>query len=140
MDTQPAPHALRVPVRYTRGPLAGQIIEAWPVDAREMVAHPLGGCEYVRPEDRRTIGATAPPVNIGGHAAVPGTGIEDQLDQRSVKELQAMARQAGVKTNQSKADLIAALAPHVAAGTMGLERPQDVLPRGLGGVALPGVA
>lgn len=107
----PAPHAHQVKVRDTS---TGDVFLAWPVDAREMVR----GDRYEYAPEGAPLGAPNAPVEP---PVAPPTHAE-QLAAKSVKELQALAKKAGVSAKgMPKEDVIAALLPHIAAGTVSLE-------------------
>ena len=107
-----APHARKVRVREGA---TGHVDEMWPVDARERVEHPKGDWTYV-PDDTPLTDAVvvvAPP-------PAPLTPLTF-LDGKSYKELQALARSAGILGNLPKADLIARLVPHIEGGTVSMD-------------------
>lgn len=116
MAANPAPQALQVKVREKA---TGRVFLKWPVDARELVSHPLGEYEYA-PDEAITNGASAaPPVTPPKD---PPT-IEQQLGEWSYKDVQVLAKRAGLKVVGTKKDaLIEALLPHVKGGTVSLEQ------------------
>ena len=91
----------------------GQIVHRWPVDARGMIA-----CgEYT---------ADTPSEAHGPAAAVtpPDQALgADDLGEKSYRELQQMAKSAGLNAGQKHEDLLAAIREHVAAGTVSTDRP-----------------
>lgn len=129
----------------------GRVFAAWPVDARELVTHPGGEHEYaaadedlspthafsgnpkpVAPKSANSpIGTdpvAPPPAPIAGRGVDAQTARE-QLEDKSKAELQELAKRAGIDENQSKADLVDALQPHVAAGTVALGGPTPLAPK-----------
>lgn len=113
-----APHTRMVRLREKS---TGTVREAWPVDARDMLN--TGGWEVV-PADT-SLGPPAPQV-----PATPPTHATptQQLEAKSYKDLQALAKRAGLNGNQKKEDLIAALLPLVAAQVVSLEELPKVQP------------
>lgn len=134
----------------------GRVFAAWPADARELVTHPLQEHVYAGADEEMTPRAeggvfpnptpTAPmdatsPVGVDPVPPItpPRTGpgsplgapldpitATDRLGEMSKSELQELATKAGVDPNQSKAELVEALQPHVSAGTVAL--PGSVTP------------
>lgn len=119
--TTKAPHARMVTVRELS---TGRVFETWPVDARELVATK----EYEYQAEGTPLSASTATADTSIAAATPPspavtavTPIPDQLRERSYKELQALAKRAGLNANQKLDDLIAALVPHVEAKAITLE-------------------
>lgn len=106
-----APSARQVKVRDTS---TGQVFHAWPVDARELVT-PGSQYEYATPET--PLGAPNAPAPV----VAPARTIAEQLAERSYKELQTLAKRAGLNPNQKGVALVDALTPLVDAGTVSLE-------------------
>lgn len=125
MASSPAPHAHMVRVRELT---TGRVFEAWPVDAREMVAHTAGGYEYA-PE--APLGLPDAPVV----EARPPATIQERLAEKSRKELQLLAKRAGLNERQKDDELIAALIPHIEGGTVSLD---EIPPIALPSVQFPG--
>lgn len=105
----PAPAARKVKVREVS---TGQILEVWPVDAREYVKTP--DFTYVTEASAAEAAAPAPP-------PPPPKSVREQLGEKSYKELQAIAKKAGFDANQKKDDLVEQIAVHVEAGAVSLE-------------------
>jgi len=106
----PAPHARLVAVRAVA---TGQIEELWPVDARERVNQPDGGYELVL--------ETPDPVPVVAPAPVDTSGVtRAALDEKAHADLRLLAKQVGVNANLKKSDMIDALLPHIAAGTLSI--------------------
>lgn len=110
MAHSPAPHAHMVKVRDIA---TGQVESVWPVDARERVTHPKGGWEYVTDTTTAETTATADTPSIAAATPSPSRSVAEQLSDKSYADLRALAKQVGIIGNQPKADLIAALVPHV---------------------------
>lgn len=109
---KPAPHAHQVRLRNIS---SGLVRLAWPVDAREMLK--TGGWEVVG-----TDAPLGPPSNPPAPADPPATPTHrESLEARSYKDLQVLAKRAGLNAGQKKEDLIAAILPLVAARTVSLE-------------------
>ncbi len=119
MARPPAPHAQRVMVRDAE---TGQTLEAWSVDARELVTMHPARFAYVVPE-------TPPPAVPAPTepASAPTVDFEERLDALGYLELQDLARRVGIASGQKKPALIAALLPHLEGGTLSLEKPTDLL-------------
>lgn len=126
----------------------GRVFAVWPVDARELVTHPLQEHVYATAEDEMTprdiaslsgfpnptptapLDATSPvgvdpvppvtPPRTGAGATLDPVTATDRLGEMSKSELQELAIKSGVNPDQSKAELVAALQPHVTAGTLAL--------------------
>jgi len=113
-----APDTQRVAIREIS---TGQILERWSVDAREIVTMHPEQYEYVR----NAVPAVAPPEPNPAPTLV--VDIDEELDKLGYKDLQELARRAGVPSGVSKAALVALLKPHVEGGTLSLQRPADVL-------------
>jgi hypothetical protein len=119
---KPAPHAHQVKVRNTS---TGEVFSAWPVDARELVRLPANQYEYA-PNDQPV---TAPEPEAPVEKPV-GSFLESRLKTRaaleakSYKDLQALAKKAGVDPKQKGPSLIDAIIPHVEGGAVSL----DVVP------------
>lgn len=97
----------------------GRVFDAWAVDAREMLNHPKGGFEAVPATIPLRIHTTdAPPPSAV--PLTPPTTI-DLLGAKSYKELQALAKRAGLNAGGTKDALVASLLPLIEAGTVSLE-------------------
>lgn len=115
MAANQAPQAHQVRIRELA---TGRVFDAWPVDAREMLNHVKGGFEAVGPEIPLGIpvaGQTSAP------DPAPAPSIAAQLEAKSYKDLQLLAKRAGVASNQSREDLVTALVPLVEAKAVSLE-------------------
>jgi hypothetical protein len=91
----------------------GQVRDAWPVDARDMLH--TGGWEAVGPDTPTAPSVPAVP------ATLPTHNPAEWLEAKSYKELQVLAKRAGLTAGQKKDELIAALMPLVASGVVSLE-------------------
>lgn len=116
---KPAPHAHQVRLRDKS---TGHVRLAWPVDAREMLHS--GGWEVV---------PVSVPLGRPREAPVPESPPTppthaDTLGAKSYKELQVLARRAGLNAGQKKEELIAALLPLVEASVVSLEELPKVAP------------
>lgn len=101
----------------------GQVVESWPVDARDMIRS--GEWDRVADDTAlRATGATPAPVSV---PVTPPTHLTT-LEAKSYKELQALAKRAGVTAGGKAADLIAALLPLVESGVVSLEDLPKVAP------------
>lgn len=124
MAHRPAPHAHQVRLRNVA---TGQVYDAWPVDAREHLRH--AGVESVPPGTPLGIvgepGKPLPaPASAELAAAVPppkALTVAEQLDGWSYKQLQELARRAGIDPVQKKVELIELLVPLVEAKAVSLE-------------------
>ena len=85
------------------------------MDARERVTHADGGWTYAADDTPLTdaVVVVAPP-------PAPLTPLAF-LDGKSYKELQALARSAGILGNLPKADLVTRLVPHIEGGTVSMD-------------------
>ena len=112
--TRPAPHARKVKVRELS---TGTVFEAWSVDAREMVGgHPD---QYAYVLDDSPLG---PPEAPSAPPAPPTPSPAEILADKSYDDLVALAKKAGIKSfGVKRDDLVAALLPHVAGGTLSLD-------------------
>jgi hypothetical protein len=113
---KPAPHACMVKVREKS---TGRVFEAWPVDARELVRHPGGEYDYATEEASP---ATADTPSTAATPPSPPKSIAEQLGEKSYKELQTLAKRAGLNPNQKQDALITTLLPHIAGGAISLEQ------------------
>lgn len=128
----------------------GRVFPAWPVDARELVTHPKqehvyasaedaekwvrpasgagGAMPAVAPEDSTSPTGVdpVPHTDLPAANAVSADAAKEQLGDMSKSELQDMAKRAGVDPEQSKAELVNALAPHAQAGTLALKQPASL--------------
>ena len=111
MAAKPAPHAHRVKVREIA---TGRVFEAWPVDAREMLRHPK---DYEYAEEDAPLGLPSAPVT----PIPPPPSLAERLDAKSYRDIQALAKKAGIDASQRKDELVEQLLPHIEAGTISLE-------------------
>lgn len=138
-----APNSQMVKVKEVA---TGRVFAAWPIDARELVTHPKQEHVYATAEEELTprgdggvfpnpvpvapMDATSPvgvdpvppitPPREGARAPIDPLTAADRLGDMSKAELQDLATKANVDPNQTKADLVEALHPHVTAGTVAL--------------------
>ncbi len=97
-----APHARKVTVYLVVPGQATKTAVVSPVDAREYVAQ---GWQYEAPET----------------TTEPSPSLTEQLEALSLKQLKEIAEKAKIPVDGKKADVVAALLPHLAAGTLNLE-------------------
>lgn len=110
-----APHAHQVKVRRVS---TGEVFSAWPVDARELIRHPLGEYEYAPPEP---VDPAPPPAPIPGESFLESRlRTRAALEAKSRKDLQALAKKAGLDHTGKTATLIDAIIPHVEGGAISL--------------------
>lgn len=114
MSPKPAPHAHQVRIREIS---TGRVFHAWPVDAREMLNHPKGGFEAVSADAPLGSPEVAPVAPL----PPPTHTSESQLEAKSYKELQVLAKRAGINAGQNKEALVLALLAHIEAGTVSIE-------------------
>lgn len=117
-----APHAHMVKVREPDGHGGFVVVELWPVDAREHCIY--GGAT---PVDENTPLGVSAPVASDAPGAVPLPPVApavaaERLDKKSYDELVMLARKVGVEWfHVKREDIVAALLPHVAGGTLSVE-------------------
>lgn len=104
-----APHARTVTIHRLVDGQPPEIREAWPVDARELMAQ-----GWVAGMPAETV---APEPATDSKLA----WYTDQLMEKSKKDLVALAEKLGVATVGNKEALTAAILPHALAGTLSLE-------------------
>jgi hypothetical protein len=111
----PAPHAHQVQVCEVS---TGRLFHVWPVDARELVTH--GDYQYATAEGTAT--ADTPSKAAATPPPPPVRPIAEQLGEWSYRDLQTLAKRAGVNANQKQDALIGALVPHIAAKAISVEK------------------